>query len=688
MSKKQEALFIPMKIGKCEIKNRIHMAPMAGAFFIMGGKYNQKASTYYIERAKGGAGLIVPGISFVRDMTWEDSWFHNSYDEFVPNAKKMMKEIHSYGSKMFIQLGAGVGRCLGITSPMVQGHGYNPEKALVAPSAIPNVFDPSVNHYAMSKEEIEEIIEGFGKCAKMAKDADIDGIEIHAIHEGYLLDQFSVENTNSRTDEYGGSRENRMRFVCQIIRKIKEVNGEDYPVMVRYSVASKMKGLNSGALPGEAYTEFGRSLEESPAIARILQEAGCDALNADNGSYDSWYWAHPPVYMPMACNLPEVQYIKNFVDIPVFCAGRMEDIDIATAAVASGSIDAVAIGRQLIADPEWPNKVQNGEFDEIRPCIACHHGCFGRLFDGKGLGCAVNCAAVREKEYALQKADKKKKVVVIGGGISGMEAARVLRLRGHDVVLFEKTGELGGVYIAAAAPDYKGADKKLIKWFVYMMKKLDIDIRLNTIATTEEIKAENPDDIIVATGATAFELNLPGIKSDKVISAVDLLRGRKKAGQKVAVIGGGLTGCEIAYELAEEGHEVTVVEMQKEILQVPGLCSANSDMLRELLIYHDAKVIVNAKLQAITESGISIEQGEYVETTPKLKLYRANFKELPVGEHQLECDSVVLAVGYTPNKSETEDYSEIAPSHFIGDCEKVTNLMGAVWDGYEVAMKL
>lgn len=686
MSSKQDVLFTPIKIGSCEIKNRIFMAPMAGAFFIMGGKYNQNATTYYVERAKGGVGLIVPGISFVKDMAGNDVWFHDSYDEFVPNAKKMMEQIHSYGSKMFIQLGAGVGRCLGVTAAMVTNHGYDHYNGLTAPSEITNVFDPSVIHRGMTREEIQEIVEGFGKCAKMVKDADIDGIEIHAIHEGYLLDQFSIEGTNGRTDEYGGSRENRMRFVCDIIRKIKEVNGEDYPVIVRYSVTSKMKSLNSGALPGEPYNEFGRSLEESPAIARILQDAGCDGLNADNGSYDSWYWAHPPVYMPMGCNLPESQYIKHFVDIPVFCAGRMEDIDITVNALESGSIDAVSIGRQLIADPEWPNKVQNGEFEDIRPCIACHHGCFGRLFDGKGLGCAVNCEAVREKEYALKKAEQKKKIVIIGGGISGMEAARVAKTRGHDVVLFEKSGELGGVYIAAAAPGYKESDRKLIQWFRHMMDKLDIDVRLNTEATTESVKAESPDEIILATGATAQKLNVPGIESDKVVPAVDYLLGKEKLGKRVAVIGGGLTGCEIAYELAEEGHEVTVIEMQNEILMVPGLCSANSDMLRELLIYHNAKVIVNAKLKSIDKAGIIFEQTEYVSTTPKLKLYRANFKEFPIGEHSLECDSVVMATGYTPNRSLADALSAIAPVHSIGDCDNVGNLLSAVWDAYELAM--
>lgn len=684
----KDVLFQPMKIGSIEIKNRIIMAPMAGAFFIMGGKFNQKAATYYIERAKGGTGLIIPGISFLIDMGGHGDWFHNHYDEFVPNAKKMMDEIHKYGSKMFLQLGAGVGRALGVTSNMIKGHGYDPEKALICASESPNVFDPTITHRAMTKEEIHKIIEAYGLAAKMCKDAGIDGVEVHAVHEGYLLDQFSMECSNRRTDEYGGSARNRLRFACECIQEIKRVCGEDYPVSIRYSVTSKMKGWNSGAMPGENYVEFGRSMEESPEIARILEEAGADLLNADNGSYDSWYWAHPPVYMPKACNLPEVAFIKNFVNIPVVCAGRMEDIDICADAVETGKVDAVAIGRQLIADADWANKVQEEKYDDIRPCIACHHGCFGRLFDGKGLGCAVNAAAVREESYALKPAETVKNIVVVGGGLAGMEAARVAATRGHKVVLFEKTDVLGGVYIAAAAPSYKENDKRLIKWFIRQLKELNVDVRMNTEATPEVVKACEPDEIILATGTTPKKLPIKGFEKDNVVLATDYLLGKKEVGDSVVIIGGGLTGCEIGYELAMEGKKATVIEMKNEILDVPGLCSANSDMLRELLIYHGAEVVVNAKLAEITDNGIMIEQIPFVPTTPKLEKYRANFLNLPVGLHEFKADSVIIAAGYDSYLPNKEGFEAIAPVHVLGDSKKVGNILSAIWDGYECAMNL
>ncbi len=315
-------------------------------------------------------------------------------------------------------------------------------------------------HREMTKEEIHERVEAFGKLAKMCKDAGIDGVEVHAVHEGYLLDQFAISAMNTRTDEYGGSLENRLRFTCEIIQEIKRVCGKDYPVTVRYSVASKMKGWNQGALPGEDYKEFGRSLEESPKAAQILEAAGCDALNADNGTYDSWYYPHPPVYMPLACNLPECEYIKNFVNIPVICAGRMHDPISASEAVASGKIDAIGLARPLLADPQWPNKAQAGDLDNIRPCISCHVGCMGEV--------------------------------------------------------------LGGAFIAAAAMDFKEMDRSLLNWYRTQMKNSNVDIRMNTVADQETIAAMNPDEVIIAVGASEKSLPIKGFEHTvTVVEALD-----------------------------------------------------------------------------------------------------------------------------------------------------------------------
>lgn len=669
MSGKYDALFTPFNIGSTTIKNRIVLCAMGGTAIIENGEFHEPTARYYIERAKGGVGLLIPGITTVQDMWGRGCWLNEAKDVFLGPVKDMMKEIHKYDAKLFLQIGAGMGRVLAVHAlPLLNIPDADLKKAKMAPSELPNVWDPSQIHREATIEEIHKIRDAIIESAKLAKEAGIDGIEIHAIHEGYLLDQFSIEATNHRTDEYGGSLENRLRFVCEIIKGIKKACGDDFPVIVRYSVASKMKGFNSGALPGEPYKEFGRSLEESPAVARILEDAGCDALDADNGSYDSWYWAHPPMYMPQACNLPEAAYIKNFVNIPVICAGRMEDPDIALEAIESGSIDGVGIARQLLADPEYPNKVKNEDVENIRPCIACHNGCFGRLFSGLGTSCAINPAAMQEEKYEITPAAVKKRIVVVGGGIGGMEVARLCAMRGHDVTIFEKSDVLGGVFIAAAAPDFKEADKKLINWYIKQVNELNIDIKLNTEVTPELIDQIKPDSVVIATGADAKIFPVPGIENDNVIQAVDLLLDRKKVGENVAVIGGGLTGCEIAYDLAKKGKKVKVIEMLNDILQVKLLSAANSNMLRELLMYYKVEVLKSTKLSAITSNGIKVLK-DGVET------------ELPV-------DSVVIATGYKPTAPLADELKDKYDVHVVGDAEHVGCLLDVIWGAYDYSLKI
>lgn len=378
-------------------------------------------------------------------------------------------------------------------------------------------------HREMTKEEIHERVEAFGKLAKMCKDAGIDGVEVHAVHEGYLLDQFAISAMNTRTDEYGGSLENRLRFTCEIIQEIKRVCGKDYPVTVRYSVASKMKGWNQGALPGEDYKEFGRSLEESPKAAQILEAAGCDALNADNGTYDPWYYPHPPVYMPLACNLPECEYIKNFVNIPVICAGRMHDPISASEAVASGKIDAIGLARPLLADPQWPNKAQAGDLDNIRPCISCHVGCMGEV--------------------------------------------------------------LGGAFIAAAAMDFKEMDRSLLNWYRTQMKNSNVDIRMNTVADQETIAAMNPDEVIIAVGASEKSLPIKGFE-----------------------------------------HTVTVVEALDDILSAPGIMPPNRAALVDYMNLYQVRTVCGAQIEEILPDGLVLKGGQ-----------------------KISADTVISAVGYNPN---------------------------------------
>lgn len=528
-----------------------------------------------------------------------------------------------------------------------------------------------LSHISLT-EEVQFFIKSYADGAYAVKKAGFDGVEVHALHEGYLMDQFSMECTNRRTDQYGGSIENRLRFATETVQAIKEKCGKYFPVLIRYSVKSYMKGFGTdkGALLGEEFKEFGRDLEESGKIAKILQDAGYDALDADNGTYESWYFAHPPVYMPKACNLKDAQYIKQFVDIPVICAGKMDDPEISAEAVASGSIDAISVGRALLADPEWVNKVQSENFDDIRPCIGCHAGCLERFFAGKYTSCAVNPQVNMERKYEIKPADIKKNIMVIGGGISGMEAARVSALRGHKVDLYERTNSLGGVFIPASSMSFKEEDKKLIKWYEKQLKDTGVIVHMTTEVNENIIKASEPDSIFVASGSTARKLNVNGANSEKVITAVEALLETKPIGDKVVIIGGGLTGVEIAYSLTKDkGKQVEILEMLPEILQVKGLNAANKMMLQNLVSSHNIGVHTNTKVTAITSKGVQFEEnGNTVE---------------------LNADTIITSIGYISNKSLYEAIKDCgAEVNLIGDSSKVSNLMGAIWDAYEIAMAI
>ncbi|MBQ6372272.1 MAG: FAD-dependent oxidoreductase [Oscillospiraceae bacterium] len=692
MSGKYDVLFTPVQVGNMKLKSRFVLSPMEGTCLIewsTGYKFNEHARDFYLKLAQNNVALMIPGAVPVQTFFF-GAWLHDQKKIFNGPLKELAADLHKYNSKLFVQLSAGFGRNM-LPIPAVRKVHTNKvlrtlakplvdtDHLFIAPSELPNVWDPTITCREITKKEINDIIDGFDKSALLCKQAGIDGVEVHAVHEGYLMDQFTTPYTNHRTDEYGGSLENRMRFAVQVIRRIKEMCGEDYPVSVRYSVESKVRGLNQGAVPGEKFVEVGRTREESPAAARMLEEAGADMLNADNGTYDSWYYAHPPVYMPMACNLEECEYIKQFVNIPVFCAGRMEDPDTSSASIAAGKLDGITIGRQFLCDPEYATKVKEGRLEDIRPCIACHNGCMP-IYSFKGMPvnvpgglnaktghCALYPPTLAEKEHELVPAKTKKKVVVIGGGVGGMEAARICAVRGHSVTIYEKTGELGGTFIAASAPSFKEKDKMLIAWYRREIAKLPIEVKLNTEIKPEQMDSFGADEYVIATGGTPVRLSIRGFDGDNVIEAKEYLREVKPIkGENVVIIGGGLTGCEIAYDLALKGKKPAVVEMADDILKVVGLSAANSGLLRELFRYHEIPAYVNAKVSGISENSVSF-------ITPE-------------GEKSIPADTVISAVGYRNGTPLAEKESEHI--HFIGDVAKVDNLMGAIAKAYEVCMKI
>ena len=666
MKKEHEILFTPFKIGDLEIKNRIVMTAMSGTALVNKGRFNEGIREYYIERARNGVGLIISGLSVAYDMFGRDYWVNEAKEVFDGPIRELVERIHEEGARFFMQIGAGLGRVANLETG-AKFEGADVTKVQFASSELPNVWNRNRIHREITVEEIHKITEALIETALMAKKAGIDGVEIHAVHEGYLLDQFAITNMNNRIDEYGGCLENRLRFATDIVKGIKAACGKNFPVSMRYGVASKMKGFNQGALPGESYIEFGRSLEESPAVARILQDAGVDVLNADNGSYDSWYWAHPPVYMKPFCNVPECEYINDFVDIPVICAGRMEEPDTAAEIIRRGKITGIGIARQFLADPEYVRKLEQGKPEAIRPCIACHNGCLGTLLIGKGVTCALRPETLHEKEYTITPAKEKKKVMIIGGGIAGMEAARLSALRGHEVVLYEKSDKLGGVFIAAAAPEFKEADKKLIEWYEREMEKPGITVKLNAAADELSIKSEKADVLIVACGAVPKTLPIDGIDKDIVIDVKDeLLSGCNESGN-VAVIGGGLSGCEAAYEMAVNGADVTVLEVKDEILDAPGLSMANSTMLKDLMAYNNVEILTSTKIIKINDSSVAIERNGESRT--------------------IKADKVVIAAGYSP-KDDFKDIETAAEVYTIGDAERVGNLMSVIKDAHEAALKI
>ena len=681
-----ESLFTPWKIGDVEIKNRIVMCPMGGTslfgwFELTGCHFDKEAAKLFLERANNNVGLIIPGIAPLRDTFWGKWLWQNP--KMFEELKVFMDEIHKTGAKLFIQLTAGMGRSWAITELVAPLHKNKFTRALLkpildtshelaSPSPQKSRWAHDIECPEMTVEQIHEIIEAFAKTAKLCRDAGVDGVEVHAVHEGYLLDQFAIEFFNKRTDGYGGSFENRYRFAAEVVRAIKEACGEDYPVSLRYSVESKMKGFCEGAMPGEAYTEVGRNMAESERAAKYLQDAGYDMLNADNGTYDSWYWAHPPMYMPENCNLDDVAHIKKFVTIPVVCAGRM-DPAVGAQAVAEGKIDAVGIARQFLTDPAWITKLLEDRAEEIKPCICCHAGCFNfssskghantqDLKDTMGLArCALNPETMQSRKYHLETAGKKKKVAVIGGGIGGMEAAIVCAKRGHAVTLYEKTDRLGGVFVAAAAPSFKEKDRALIKWYEREITLYGIDIRMNTEIT--DIASLDADEIIVATGAKAKKIPIPG--AENAVEAVDYLLGEKSVGENPLVIGGGLTGCEIAYDLCLQGRHPTIVEMQDDLITTPGICLANTSYLRDYFKTNGIPVYLETSVVGIADGSVTLKDKEG-------------------REFAVPADSVILSVGYDP--------APVAPKgrhvHVIGDAASVGNLRTVIWGAWDVCMRI
>lgn len=659
---KYKNLFTPVKIGSVTLKNRFALAPMGplGLADAEGG-FNQRGIDYYTERAKGGTGLIITGVTF-SDCEVETQSMPNcpnsTYNpvHFIRTSKEMTERVHAYGSKIFLMMSAGFGR---VTIPTNLG-----EFPPVAPSAIPHRWLDKICR-PLTTEEIHSIVKSFGDGAYHAKRGGFDGVEIHAVHEGYLLDQFAISMFNQRTDEYGGSLENRLRFAREVVEEIKSRCGQDFPVVLRFSLKSMIKDWREGALPGEIFEEKGRDIEEGLETAKLLVQYGYDALDTDVGTYDAWWWNHPPMYQKKGLFRPYCKMVKEAVDVPVLCAGRMDNPEMASEAVEAGECDIVSLGRPLLADPDYVNKLRAGKWEQIRPCISCQEGCMGRVQEFSMINCAVNPQAARERVTAYEPILKSRRVMVVGGGAAGCEAARVLAVRGHKPELFEKGDRLGGNLIPGGAPDFKEDDLALAHWYEVQLQNLKVPVHFHTCVDRDMVLAGNYDAVIIAAGSRPKVFSLGD--DERVYPAAQVLTGEKDCGDTTVVVGGGLVGCETALWLAEQGKNVTIVETLDRLMAVNGpLCHANKDMLERLLPYHGVKAITSARVTG----------------------YRGGILHASCGgeEREIACDSVILAVGYQEEDSLYRQLEFDVPElYLLGDARKVSNIMYAIWDAFEVA---
>lgn len=632
----EKGLFDKTYIGKMKLKNRIFMSPM-GTTGEADGAYNIDAINYFMERAKGGTGLIITGANVVstkyepRPCT-ELSDFHH-----VERLNMLIDRCHHYGAKVCVQLSPGLGRQQ-FTDPFTPPYSAGSVGSFWFPDLICKPF---------SKEDIHYLVEKIGYSASLAVMAGADAVELHA-YGGYLLDQFQSKQWNNRDDEYGGSLENRMRFTLECIEAIKKNVPDSVAVIVKFTPDQRVDGF--------------RDLSEGIEMAKILEKAGVDALHVDTGCYEEWYQAITTVYSKPGHKLDVQKAIKEVVSVPVLGDGKLFDPDLASKAVSSGILDYVGLGHEMLADPHWANKVKKGQIDDIRPCVGCNE-CLLAGFSGKHYYCAVNPTCYAEKEYALPTGgDTNRKVLVIGGGPGGMEAAITARRRGYQVDLWEKSDKLGGMLYPAGGPEFKKDVLKLVTYLENQCTKLNVNVVLNKEATADNINDLDYDRIILATGASAVMPPIDGIEKAKL--AIDYLTDQVEVGDNVVIIGGGLAGTEAACAISQSGKKATIVEMLPDVLVIANHCLNNDQHLRNMLKECKVEVIGNAKVTKITDNTLVYQKDG--------------------NEYTLTCDTVLNAAGFKPN-NQLEDLLEAKYDDkvvVIGDAVSPRKILTAVHEGY------
>lgn len=647
-----ERLFEPVQVGPLHLNNRIVMPPMCTRLATPDGYVTREMIDYYAERAKGGVGFIIVEYSYIdqKESKAAVSQLGAYHEKLLTGLRELVEAIQIHGPKVALQICHG-----GRQTIPERINGLTP----VGPSAIPCKFlsmalgrtNPTRE---LTLEEIEELVDAFGKAAALAAGAGFDAVEIHGAH-GYLICEFLSPYTNHRNDLYGGDLEGRARFPLEVVARVKGSVGPGMAVGYRMS--------------GDEFVNGGLTLEETVRFAQMLEEAGVDYIHVSAGIYESMHHMIQPTYLPHGYLSHLAQGIKGAVNIPLITVGSFSEPEQAEQALREGRADLVSMGRALLADPELPRKAAEGRLEDITPCIRCNDGCIHRFFMGWTVRCATNPACGRETRYGrIERAERPLKVMVVGGGPAGMEAARTAALRGHQVTLYEKEDQLGGLLRAATVPDFKADLRRLMNYLSTQLDKLGVRVELNTEVTPELVRQQTPDVLIVATGSVPVRPDIPGLDRENVLTALDVLLGQVEVGQRIVVAGGGVMGCEVAAYLARQGRKVTIVEMLEDI--ATDVEPLTRMALLNLLSESEVEVIRGCCLDQVTDEGITVIDRGWQRCC-------------------IEADHVLLALGFQPTTELVEAFQGLAPQvHVVGDCLRPGKVIDAIIGAFDKAVAI
>ncbi|MBW2554236.1 MAG: FAD-dependent oxidoreductase [Deltaproteobacteria bacterium] len=637
-------------IGKLKIKNRTVLAAMgAHGLHESGGDWGERYRAYYEARAAGGVGLITTETTFVSQALepFTKDLFNVASDKHIASMRKLVETLHSYDCKLSIQLTAGFGR---VVPPPVVPEGVMPVSASENTHHSPVIpIGPDAMTRAITTEEAAALAQSFGYAAMRCREGGADCVELHG-HEGYLLDQFMTPLWNRRDDRYGGSREKRLTFAREAIEAIKRDAGDDFPIIYRYGITH--------------YLEGGREEDEGLWIAQELEKMGVAALHVDAGCYETHWWPNPPKYSPPGCMVFLAEKVKQVSSLPVITVGRLHYPEVAERALVEGKADFIAIGRGLLSEPEWVNKVKRGKTDELIPCLGCHEGCKWQMITGEPTSCALNPICGHEIEWALTPLKEKRSLLVVGGGPAGIEAARVGAARGFDVTLWEASDRLGGNLWPAAKPDFKHDIIDYVNYLIGLAERLPIDVVFKKRATAEDIQKFGADYVILATGAKMELLPLDGAPAGNVLTVIQVLNGMELRGEKILVMGGGVIGCETALYLARQGKQVTISTRRDKALLAEDLYDHNNrDVLLMMIKAAEINVLSEAVPVRFENSNVIVDKKGV--------------------EKKIAVDNLVFAGRMIPENGLSKSLENASNIFSVGDCVEPARIMEAVWGAFK-----